>query len=98
VTLWKRFEKKILQIEDSEIDFLIIKTNIKNSYFIFSKEILLQKAIISSIKKNGKLAIRLFLSEEEISTLAQKTQIWQLKYFFNFSKNMDFNIINNIFN
>lgn len=91
VTLWKRISKGPIQPFDSSdsIDFFIISVRKENQYglFIFPKSVLIHKEIVSDIKE-GKRAIRVYPPwDTTASKQAQKTQKWQLDYFFEISQN-----------
>ncbi len=87
VTLWKR--NKIINIIEpfevsDEIDLFVInvKTELHFGQFIFPKSILIEKGIVTD-KKEGKRAIRVYpIWDFTESKQAQKTQKWQLEYFF----------------
>lgn len=87
VTLWKRPTPKseIKPFDkDDNIDFVIINTSdtINSGQFIFNREILIAKNIMSSNNKGGKRAIRVYPPwAKPIAKEAIKTQQWQLKYF-----------------
>ena len=62
----------------------------KKGQFIFTKELLLKKGIISSDKHKGKMAIRVYPSwERDLNKTAVSTQKWQIPYFLDFSKGFD---------
>ncbi|TGL55540.1 MepB protein [Leptospira kemamanensis] len=90
VTLWKRnkygvttpFEKK------DEFDFVIVEVNQlgKTGHFIFNKNILMEKGIISHLK-NGKRGFRIYPTWDVPSNKqAVNSQIWQSQYFFEHKK------------
>ncbi len=87
VTFWKRDEDKPIEPfeETDQFDFLIV--NVRNQQqlgqFVFPKSILLNKGIISTAKKEGKRAFRVYPNwDMPTSQQAKKTQEWQLPYFF----------------
>lgn len=87
VTLWKRNKTGIIEpFDDSDlIDFVIIsvKQNEDWGLFIFPKNILLEKGVFSTKTKEGIRATRVYpIWDETTSKQAQKTQKWQLNYFF----------------
>lgn len=58
--------------------------------FIFPKNILLRKGILSSETNNGKMAIRVYPTwVKELNSTATKTQNWQKEYFIDTSVNVD---------
>lgn len=89
VTLWKRNQTGIIEPFDysDAIDFVIVSVRKEENWgqFIFPKSILLEKGIFSTEKKEGIRATRVYPPWDETSSKqAQKTQKWQLDYFFNF--------------
>ncbi|WP_298481004.1 MepB family protein [uncultured Maribacter sp.] len=86
VTIWKRNKAQITTPytqEDNFDYFIILCVNAeKKGLFIFPKETLIQKSIISTQKKEGKRGIRVYPSwDSPTSLLAMKTQKWQQQYF-----------------
>ena len=64
------------------------KTTIYQGVFIFPKNILEQKDLISKEAKGGKRAFRLYpLWDKAENAQAKKTQEWQLKYFIPIEQN-----------
>lgn len=93
VAIWKRSEggETTPYEEKDNLDFLIIavETDSNSGHFIFSKQILVEKGIISSEKKSGKRGIRVYPCWDVVtSKQAMKTQEWQLNYFIDF-KNIE---------
>lgn len=91
VTLWKRNQSGIIEPFDysDTIDFVIVSVRKDENWgqFIFPKKTLLEKGIFSTEKKEGIRATRVYPPwDETTSKQAQKTQKWQLDYFFNFSE------------
>ncbi|MBP6182693.1 MepB family protein [Flavobacterium sp.] len=87
VTVWKRMAKGPIQPFDlsDNIDLFIINTQIGENFgqFVFPKSVLNQQGILTTDLKEGKRAIRVY-PPWDITTnkQAQKTQKWQLNYFF----------------
>ena len=87
VTIWEKDENNKNQPYSYEHspEFLVITTFKNNQHFgqfIFPKDILLEKNILSSKSKKGKMAIRVYPSwDKPKSKQAMKTQEWQLAYF-----------------
>ncbi|MEO8254486.1 MAG: MepB family protein [Flavobacterium sp.] len=86
VTLWKRIKNgPIAPFDDTDnINAVIIQTKVNNrsGLFVFPVAVLIEKGIISTDKKEGKRAIRVYPSwDKTISKQAQKSQEWQLDYF-----------------
>lgn len=98
MTLWKRIGKGSIQPYDlSDPFYYFVICTRKYSYFgqfVFPKSILCDQDIISKMNKGGKRAMRVYPSwDNPSSKQAKKTQDWQLKYFFEMSKNqpIDYN-------
>ena len=98
VTLWKRIENSTIAPFDTTdaIDLVIIqvKTNNHSGLFVFPISVLIEQAIISTQKKEGKRAFRVYSPwDKTINKQAQKSQQWQLNYFLNLplssSENLD---------
>jgi len=88
ITLWKRIGKgPIIPFDEEDpFDFLIISTQSANQSgrFIFPKALPCGKGILSSKQRGeGKRAIRVYSPWDRVNNKqAQKTQSWQLPYFF----------------
>ena len=62
----------------------------KKGQFIFPKDLLVKKGIISSEKYKGKMDIRVYPSwEQNLNKTAVSTQKWQIPYFLDFSNGFD---------
>jgi len=86
VAIWKRNKDGITQPFDisDDVDFMIIAAKRENDFgqFIFPKSILAEKGIISGNNKEGKRGIRIYPPWDHVTNKeAEKTQIWQTKYF-----------------
>lgn len=94
VTLWKRNEKgETIPFDSTDnIDFYLV-ASFKDSLsgvFIFQKQILAEKGVLSNGKKTGKRGIRVYPSWDKTeSKQAHKTQDWQTQYFLTFSEDRD---------
>jgi len=104
VTLWKRNQSGIIEpFDDSDaIDFVIVNVRKDQNWgqFIFPKKTLLEKGIFSTQNKEGIRATRVYPPwDETTSKQAQKTQKWQLDYFYLFTNQdkIDLNEIRKIF-
>ena len=87
VTFWKRVENQPIEPfqETDLIAFFVVnvKQNNKMGQFVFPKFVLLQKGIISTKKKDGKRAFRVYpIWDTPTSEQAKKSQKWQLNYFY----------------
>lgn len=102
VTLWKRNQSGIIEPFDflDPIDFAIISVRKDDLYgqFIFPKSILLEKGIFSTATKEGKRATRVYPPWDETnSKQAQKTQQWQLDFFYKISPDIDLDKFRRLF-
>lgn len=87
VTFYKRsISKSIIPYDiTDDFDFLVIHTRLNDrlGQFIFPKEILLKKGVISEYGIGGKRAIRVYSPWDLVKNKqAKKTQEWQNDYFF----------------
>ncbi|MFH6993612.1 MepB family protein [Flavobacterium sp. FlaQc-48] len=94
VTLWKRNATGIIEPFDfsDSIDFVIISVRKDNLFgqFVFPKILLLEKGIFSTLTKEGKRATRVYPPwDETTNKQAQKTQQWQLHYFYKIMPDAD---------
>lgn len=86
VTIWKRDDKGStipFDIAD-DIDLYIIAARQNENFglFIFTKTVLHEKKILSDNAREGKRGIRVYPTWDlTTSKQAQKTQLWQRKYF-----------------
>lgn len=94
VTIWKRNEKGITEpfdIADKFEHYIIAARQNENfGLFIFPKSVLYQHKILSNSEqqKDGKRGIRVYPPwDATTSHQAQKTQLWQLRYFLDLSPN-----------
>ncbi len=91
VTFWNRNAAGITQpyAEKDNFHFYVVNLKKKNrlGQFVFPKSILIAKHIISTEKKDGKRGFRVYpIWDTPTSKQAQKTQQWQLDYFFELQK------------
>ncbi|WP_223607661.1 MepB family protein [Chryseobacterium sp. OSA05B] len=94
VTIWKRNGKGETAPFDSEdvFDFYLISASKDHDkgIFIFPKEILINKGIVSHGKKVGKRGIRVYPSWDLTeSRHAKATQKWQTEFFLDLSQNSE---------
>lgn len=96
VTFWKReINHPIAPFDaDDNFNFFVINVQKENQsgQFVFPKSILLQKGIISTLKKEGKRGFRVY-PPWDIATNKQaiQSQQWQLNYFYEVNQNLDLN-------
>lgn len=86
VSIWKRNREGITEPFDisDDLDFIIISSKSGDNFgqFIFPKSVLADNGIISINGKTGKRGIRVYPPWDVVTNKqAQKTQIWQSKYF-----------------
>lgn len=92
VAFWEKDQNNVNQPYDYETapDLLVINTfenKNKLGQFIFPKDILLTKKILTSHSSKGKMGIRVYPSWDlPTSDQAKKTQKWQQKYFIDFNE------------
>lgn len=94
VTLWKRIGRGPIMPYDvaDPIDLFIVSVKSEQHFgqFVFPKDVLYEKGILSKDGKGGKRAIRVYpLWDKTDNTQAKKTQAWQLQYFFEILQNKD---------
>ena len=87
VTFWKRIGKGPIMPFDMADDFdlfvVAVRDKDKFGQFVFPKDVLYAKGIISKDGKGGKRAMRVYpLWDIADNSQAKKTQAWQLNYFF----------------
>lgn len=87
VTLWKRIGDGVILPHDLDdpVDLFIIsvRRGEKFGQFVFPKTVLVEKGILSKEGKGGKRAMRIYPPWDVTNNRqANKTQIWQLRYFF----------------
>ena len=90
VALWKRDDTRITtpySWSDAN-DFFIITSRKDSNFglFIFQKNLMLQKGILSDKFKEGKRGFRVYpIWDETTNKQAIQTQLWQTKYFIDLS-------------
>ena len=94
VTFWKRKSNGPIEPFELSDDFDLFVVNIRfeNRFgqFVFPKSILVQKGIISSEKKEGKRAFRVYPTWDVVeSKQALQSQKWQADYFFELNSTPD---------
>lgn len=103
VAIWKRNDlgiTKPYQLTDKFDWFLIVTRKNENiGMFIFPKMVLLAHQILSDATNQGKRGIRVYPPwDQTTNKQAQKTQLWQSKYFIDLSTNklVDIQFIENL--
>jgi len=94
VTFWRRNKDGITEPfnEDDKIDFFVVNTISENNFgqFVFPKSELINKGIISTKTKDGKRGFRVYPKwDKTTNKQAEKTQKWQLNYFYEIKNSMD---------
>ena len=102
VTFWKRKENQPIEpfSESDLFDFYVVNVKTENEIgqFVFPKRILIQKGILSTPIKEGKRAFRVYPQWDLTkSKQAQKTQQWQMNYFFSINMSTDFNKVRELY-
>lgn len=97
VTIWRRNERGITEPFDiaDEFDWYIIATRQNENFglFIFPKTILYENKILSDRIRDGKRGIRVYPTWDlATNKQAQKTQLWQTKYFLDIKKDKEFDL------
>lgn len=102
VTFWKRNHNGPIEPfnDKDKIDFLVINVRSDSRFgqFVFPKSILIKKGIISTDKKEGKRAFRVYSSWDVTNNKqAKKSQQWQLDYFYEINMELDIQKINKLY-
>ena len=102
VTFWKRDNNgPIAPFSESDTFdyFMILSISDKRfGLFVFPREVLIKKGIISITNKEGKRGFRVYPSWDEVqSKQAERTQKWQLNYFYSINNAEDLIKLNHLF-
>ena len=102
VTFWKRNINGIIEpLEETDgFDFFTVNVRTEKEYgqFVFPKSVLISKGIISTAKKGGKRAFRVYPGwDVATNNQAVKTQKWQLDYFYEIYDSTDFKKVANLY-
>jgi len=103
VTFWNRNENGITvpYNKTDQIDFYVINVKAENNFgqFVFPKSELITKGIISTERKDGKRGFRVYPKWDKAqSKQAEKTQKWQLNYFYEIDSATDLKKVNELYN
>lgn len=103
VTFWKRNQSGETEpySENDQFDFYVINAKSKDRFgqFVFPKSELINKGFISSEKKDGKRGFRVYPSwDKTLNKQAQKTQKWQLDYFYEINQTTDLKKVSELYN
>ncbi len=101
-TFWKREKNGPIMpyALDDPFDLYVVsvKDNGQNGQFVFPKEVLYEKGILSGDFKEGKRAMRVYPPwVKELNKQAKKTQDWQILYFFEINEQLDAKHLLNLF-
>lgn len=103
VTFWKRNENGLIEPFDvnDPIDFYTVNVRTENEFgqFVFPKSVLLKKGILSTSMKDGKRAFRVYPKWDIVkSKQAERTQKWQLNYFYQINSLTDLQKVSELYN
>lgn len=90
VTLWKRNSNQKTEPYHKAYNFdyciIIVQEKDKCGLFLFPKDELIKQAILSTESKEGKRGFRVYPNwTKTVNKHAEKTQLWQAEYFYNYS-------------
>lgn len=102
VTFWKRNRNGSIEPfhESDRIDFYVVNvwTETEFGQFVFPKGVLIKKGIISTERKEGKRAFRVYPNWDiPGNKQAERTQKWQLDYFYKINDSTDFNKVTELY-
>jgi hypothetical protein len=102
VTFWKRKKGGPIEPfhERDNIDFYIVQVRkgSKLGQFVFPRSELIKKGVISTDKKEGKRALRVYAAwDKVVSEQAKRTQKWQLNFFYVVDKQTDIERVSNLY-
>jgi len=89
VSIWKRNKNGITEpftiMDKFEWYIIATRQNLNVGFFIFPKHVLYANGILSDATKAGKRGIRVYPTwDQTTNKQAQKTQLWQSKFFLTF--------------
>jgi hypothetical protein len=102
VTFWKRSKNGPIEPfhENDSFDFFTVNVQTSNQLgqFVFPKSVLIKKGIISTLQKEGKRAFRVYpVWDIPKSKQAERTQKWQLDYFYLIDDSIDFDRVRKLY-
>ncbi len=102
VTFWKRIGGGPIMPYDTNDSFDVLVVSVRNTkhfgQFVFPKNVLWQKGLVSKDEDGGKRAMRVYPPWDIAdSPQAKKTQAWQLPYFVEIQPNLDIAKIQKLF-
>ena len=103
MTFWKRNGNGPIEPfnESDQIDFYTVNVRTENKFgqFVFPKSVLIKKDIISTEKKEGKRGFRVYPKWDIVKKKqAERTQKWQLNYFYEINSSTDLQKVNELYN
>lgn len=103
VTFWKRNQNGETEpySEKDQFDFYVINTKSGDCFgqFVFPKSELINKGFINTAKKAGKRGFRVYPSwDKPPNKQAEKTQKWQLNYFYEIDNSTDLKKVLELYN
>ncbi|WKV12352.1 MepB family protein [Marivirga harenae] len=102
VVYWKRNSQGIIApLEEADrFDFYVVSviTEKQLGQFVFPKSVLIEKGILSTSKKEGKRAFRVYPNWEIVKSIqAKRTQKWQQYYFYEINDSTDFKKVKELY-
>jgi hypothetical protein len=101
VTIWKRNAKGITEpFSNSDLDFIIVVTQREANIgqFIFPASTLMTHGVISKNGKGGKRGMRVYPPwDKTTNNQANKTQQWQLRFFVDFTNEINLESVKHFF-
>ena len=102
VTFWKRNGNgPIAPLDENDrFDFYVVNVRTENEFgqFVFPKNELIKKGIISTDKKEGKRAFRVYPNWDIAKNkTAERTQKWQKNYFYKINNFTDFEKVRELY-
>ena len=102
VTFWKRNKEGITEPlhASDDFDYYVVstKTGTQLGQFVFPKSVLIEKGIVSTDDKDGKRGFRVYpFWDITNSKQANKTQKWQLDYFYEIRETVNFKKVRDLF-
>ncbi|NGP86716.1 MepB family protein [Fodinibius halophilus] len=102
VTFWKRKGDGPIEPfhEVDPIDFFVVNVQSDHKFgqFVFPKSVLIKKGVITTNKKEGKRGIRVYpIWDIPKSKQAERTQKWQLNYFYEIGEMTDFKKVKELY-
>lgn len=102
VTFWKRNGKEPIEplSENDRVDYFVVNVRRDNDFgqFVFPKSVLIENGIISTNKKEGKRAFRVYPNwDVPKNKQAEKSQKWQLKYFYEIGEKAAFKKVRELY-